>query len=79
MRLGLDRVGWKHLLRIDEQRDRNMAYAVRRLRMHRRTLQRVLGKRATFAARVYRDEGAGGSEPASFGSMTKECVHDQGF
>ncbi|MGB0718643.1 MAG: ActR/PrrA/RegA family redox response regulator transcription factor [Alphaproteobacteria bacterium] len=41
-----DRVRWEHILRIYEQCDRNVSETARRLRMHRRTLQRILNKYA---------------------------------
>lgn len=41
-----DRVRWEHIQRVFEQCDRNVSETARRLRMHRRTLQRILAKRA---------------------------------
>ena len=41
-----DRVRWEHILRVHEQCDRNVSETARRLRMHRRTLQRILAKHA---------------------------------
>ena len=41
-----DRVRWEHILRIYEQCERNVSETARRLRMHRRTLQRILNKYA---------------------------------
>ncbi|HCI46140.1 MAG TPA: two-component system response regulator [Rhodospirillaceae bacterium] len=41
-----DRVRWEHILRVYEQCDRNVSETARRLRMHRRTLQRILAKHA---------------------------------
>lgn len=41
-----DRVRWEHIQRIFEQCDRNVSETARRLRMHRRTLQRILAKHA---------------------------------
>jgi two-component system response regulator RegA len=46
MPLGLDRVCWEHVMRVFEQCDRNVTHAAQRLGMHRRSLQRFLGKRA---------------------------------
>ena len=46
MPLGLSRICWEYLMRIYEQCDRNMSHTARRLGMHRRSLQRILGKRA---------------------------------
>lgn len=41
-----DRVKWEHIQRVYEQCDRNVSETARRLRMHRRTLQRILNKYA---------------------------------
>lgn len=41
-----ERVRWEHIQRIYEQCDRNVSETARRLRMHRRTLQRILAKYA---------------------------------
>jgi len=41
-----NRVRWEHIQRVFEQCDRNVSATSRRLRMHRRTLQRILGKHA---------------------------------
>ena len=41
-----DRVRWEHIQRVYEQCDRNVSETARRLNMHRRTLQRILAKRA---------------------------------
>jgi two-component system, response regulator RegA len=41
-----DRVRWEHIQRIYEQCGRNVSETARRLTMHRRTLQRILAKRA---------------------------------
>ena len=41
-----DRVRWEHIQRVYEQCDRNVSETARRLRMHRRTLQRILAKRS---------------------------------
>ena len=40
------RVRWEHIQRIYELSDRNISETARRLKMHRRTLQRILNKRA---------------------------------
>jgi len=40
------RVRWEHIQRIYELCDRNVSHTARRLKMHRRTLQRILNKRA---------------------------------
>jgi len=44
-----DRVRWEHIQRIYEQCDRNVSETARRLKMHRRTLQRILAKHAPRA------------------------------
>jgi two-component system response regulator RegA len=44
--LGLKRVYWEYIQRIFEQSGRNVSTAARQLNMHRRTLQRILAKRA---------------------------------
>ena len=41
-----DRVRWEHIQRVYEQCSRNVSETARRLSMHRRTLQRILAKRA---------------------------------
>lgn len=41
-----DRVRWEHIQRVYEQCERNVSETARRLRMHRRTLQRILAKHA---------------------------------
>jgi two-component system response regulator RegA len=41
-----DRVRWEHIQRVYEQCERNVSETARRLSMHRRTLQRILAKRA---------------------------------
>jgi two-component system response regulator RegA len=43
--MSADRVRWEHIQRIFELCDRNVSETARRLNMHRRTLQRILGKR----------------------------------
>src|SRR5438477_1742549 len=44
--MSADRVRWEHIQRIYELCGRNVSETARRLNMHRRTLQRILGKRA---------------------------------
>ncbi len=46
--LRIERMRWEHIQRILEQCGRNLTEAARRLRMHRRTLQRIVGKRAPY-------------------------------
>ena len=41
-----DRVRWEHIQRVFTQCKRNVSETARRLRMHRRTLQRILNKHA---------------------------------
>ena len=41
-----DRVKWEHIQRVYELCDRNVSETARRLKMHRRTLQRILAKRS---------------------------------
>lgn len=41
-----DRVRWEHIQRIYEQCGRNVSETARKLKMHRRTLQRILAKHA---------------------------------
>src|ERR1700738_4666311 len=41
-----DRVRWEHIQRVFEQCERNVSETARRLKMHRRTLQRMLSKHA---------------------------------
>jgi two-component system, response regulator RegA len=44
--MSADRVRWEHMQRIYELCGRNVSETARRLNMHRRTLQRILAKRA---------------------------------
>ena len=44
--MSADRVRWEHIQRVYELCDRNVSETARRLNMHRRTLQRILAKRA---------------------------------
>ncbi len=44
--MSADRVRWEHIQRIYEMCERNVSETARRLSMHRRTLQRILAKRA---------------------------------
>ncbi len=44
-----DRVRWEHIQRVFEQCGRNVSETARRLKMHRRTLQRILAKHAPRA------------------------------
>jgi two-component system response regulator RegA len=42
--MSADRVRWEHIQRVYEMCERNVSETARRLNMHRRTLQRILGK-----------------------------------
>lgn len=44
--MSADRVRWEHIQRVYELCDKNVSETARRLGMHRRTLQRILAKRA---------------------------------
>ena len=44
--MSADRVRWEHIQRVYEGCERNVSETARRLGMHRRTLQRILAKRA---------------------------------
>ena len=44
--MSADRVKWEHIHRVFELCDRNVSETARRLKMHRRTLQRILSKRS---------------------------------
>lgn len=44
--LSADRIRWEHIHRLYEQCGRNVSETARRLGMHRRTLQRIMTKRA---------------------------------
>ena len=44
--MSADRVKWEHIHRVFELCNRNVSETARRLRMHRRTLQRILNKHA---------------------------------
>jgi len=44
--MSADRVRWEHIQRVYESCNRNVSETARRLGMHRRTLQRILAKRA---------------------------------
>lgn len=44
--MSADRVRWEHIQRVYEQCGRNVSETARRLKMHRRTLQRIFSKHA---------------------------------
>jgi two-component system response regulator RegA len=73
--LRIERVCWEHIQRIFEQCGRNVSETARRLGMHRRSLQRVLGKRAPRARGYERCDCTSGMQrertaaSASCGSM----------
>ncbi len=44
--MSADRIKWEHIHRVFELCDRNVSETARRLKMHRRTLQRILSKKS---------------------------------
>ncbi len=50
--MSADRVRWEYIQRVYEAREHNLSATARRLNMHRRTLQRILAKRAPKQARL---------------------------
>ncbi len=44
--MSADRIKWEHIHRVFELYNRNVSETARRLKMHRRTLQRILSKRS---------------------------------
>ena len=44
--MSADRVKWEHIHRVFELCNRNVSETARRLKMHRRTLQRILSKKS---------------------------------
>ena len=44
--MSADRVKWEHINRVFELCNRNVSETARRLKMHRRTLQRILSKKS---------------------------------
>ena len=52
--MSADRVRWEHIQRVYELCNRNVSETARRLNMHRRTLQRILAKRAPSSAAAFR-------------------------
>ena len=44
--MSADRARWEHIQRVFEGCERNVSETARQLSMHRRTLQRILAKRA---------------------------------
>jgi two-component system, response regulator RegA len=44
--MSADRVRWEHIQRVYELCERNVSETARKLKMHRRTLQRILAKRS---------------------------------
>lgn len=51
-----ERVRWEHIQRVYEQCGQNVSETARRLKMHRRTLQRILGKHAPQEGGSHGDE-----------------------
>ena len=47
--MSADRIRWEHIQRVFTQCNRNVSETARRLKMHRRTLQRILNKHAPKA------------------------------
>ena len=47
--MSADRVKWEHIHRVFELCNRNVSETARRLKMHRRTLQRILSKRSPLS------------------------------
>ena len=47
--LSVDRLAWEHIQRVLQEHDGNISATARALKMHRRTLQRKLGKRPARA------------------------------
>ena len=44
--MSADRIKWEHIHRVFELCNRNVSETARRLKMHRRTLQRILSKKS---------------------------------
>ena len=44
--MSADRIRWEHIQRVFTQCNRNVSETARRIKMHRRTLQRILNKHA---------------------------------
>jgi two-component system, response regulator RegA len=59
--MSADRVRWEHIQRIYELCGRNVSQTARRLNMHRRTLQRILAKRARRSKRPDREPTRSGA------------------
>ena len=62
--MSADRVRWEHIQRVYELCGHNVSETARRLNMHRRTLQRILAKRA----RARLNCSMAGPEPAIYGA-----------
>ena len=69
--MSADRVRWEHIQRVFEQCHRNVSETARRLNMHRRTLQRILNKRAP--ARVAGARGLAQPRPARVSKITRQA------
>ena len=68
--MSADRVRWEHIQRVYEMCDRNVSETARRLNMHRRTLQRILAKRAAEVDSSRRCRASQGADGARMGQMT---------
>ena len=51
--MSADRVRWEHIQRVFELCNRNVSETARRLKMHRRTLQRILSKRSPRYIKIF--------------------------
>ena len=79
--LRLQRICWEHIQRILAQCGHNLSEAARRLRMHRRTLQRILSKRAPYPRRMQLDDTTAdlrvGAVARSYGRALHSRMHRQ--
>jgi two-component system, response regulator RegA len=73
--LGLSRTCWEHVMRIYEQCGRNVTVAARRLGMHRRSLQRLLSKRAPVPRSATPRHGKGSAAAARIGALKRKGDH----
>ena len=79
--LRLQRICWEHIQRILAQCGHNLSEAARRLRMHRRTLQRILSKRAPHPRACNWDDTTAdlrvGAVARSYGRALHSRMHRQ--
>ena len=68
--MSADRVRWEHIQRVYELCDHNVSETARRLGMHRRTLQRILAKRAPREGESLNPSPSGLSRGPTVGSNT---------